>query len=71
MGSRLSIDKIILVIPDIHEKHDVAEAIIKKTKPDTTILLGDYFDDFDNDAQKIKDTARWLNKSLKKSPECI
>lgn len=66
MEVNINNDEILLIIPDIHEKYDIAESIIKKVKPDKTIFLGDYFDDFDNNDQKIKDTARWLSRSLKK-----
>ena len=59
-------DETLLIIPDIHEKYNIAESIIKHVKPDKTIFLGDYFDDFDNNVDKVKNTARWLGKSIKK-----
>ena len=54
-----------LIIPDIHNKTARAEAIIAQY-PDAEeiILLGDYFDSFDDTPADAARTARWLKKSL-------
>lgn len=59
----------ILVVPDIHIKHTVAEAIISYVKPDKTIFTGDYFDSHE-EKDSIRDneeTAIWLKESLKRN----
>ena len=53
-----------LVIPDIHHKYHIAEQIISKERPDLTIFLGDYFDDFYDTADDVANTAKWLKGSL-------
>ena len=55
-----------VVIPDIHNKYTVAEMIIDREKPDRTIFLGDYFDDFDDTLEITHNTATWLKNSMKK-----
>lgn len=53
-----------LIIPDIHNNHTVAEGLITKIKPEHTIFLGDYFDDFNDTSEEIADTADWLSWSV-------
>jgi len=53
-----------LILPDVHNRFEVAEKIIKSVKPDKTIFLGDYFDDFGDDPQIIADVADWFHHSV-------
>ncbi len=56
--------EITLILPDIHNKVDRADFIIRSVGADKIICLGDVFDDFNdtvNDAQK---SAYWLKKRL-------
>lgn len=54
-----------LIIPDIHLNVDWAEDVINHEKPDLTIFLGDYFDNFnETQEQNTLRTANWLKKSL-------
>lgn len=56
-----------LIIPDIHLKHQWAEGLIGKEKPDKTIFLGDYFDNFNESFQyNTESTAVWLKSSIYK-----
>lgn len=60
----------LLVIPDIHNRWQIAEDAItrvKNSKPVTKIIfLGDYFDSYEDivDKEKVTGTARWLKQSL-------
>lgn len=54
-----------LIISDIHHRWQKAEKLILKEKPDKTIFLGDYFDNFDDSAFEARETAQWLKGSLK------
>ncbi len=56
----------ILIIPDIHNKYDIAESIIHKENPDNVVFLGDYFDSFDDTLEITEQTALWLKDSLQK-----
>lgn len=53
-----------LIIPDIHLRHEQAEKIIAAVKADKVIFLGDYFDDFGDDAEMVQETCSWLNASV-------
>lgn len=54
----------LLVIPDIHTYHEPVEAIIARARPDVTVFLGDYFDQFHDSPQENRVTAQWLKQSL-------
>ena len=56
-----------LIIPDIHNKFELAESIIEIESPDNVVFLGDYFDSFDDCMEVARQTATWLKESLKKS----
>ncbi len=49
-----------LIIPDVHNKHRVAQRIIDSEKHDRVVLLGDYFDDFGDNPTHVQHTAEWL-----------
>ncbi len=53
-----------LIIPDVHNRCELVEKIIKFVKPDLTIFLGDYFDDFFDDPNIIIDVAHWFKWSV-------
>jgi hypothetical protein len=53
-----------LIISDIHNRHHVAEHIIKNEKPDLTIFLGDYFDSYEDTADDVRSTAQWFHYSV-------
>ena len=53
-----------LILPDIHNRWEIAEKIIKSVKPDKTIFLGDYFDDFGDNPHIIADVADWFHHSV-------
>lgn len=58
----------IAIIADIHHKINKAQNIISILEKDqniqNVILLGDYFDDFNDTPEKAKETATWLKESL-------
>lgn len=54
----------ILILPDVHNRWELAEKIIAHVKPDQTIFLGDYFDDFGDDPHSIAETADWFHHSV-------
>jgi hypothetical protein len=60
----MSSDSKILVIPDLHTFHGQVEAIIARQKPNVTIFLGDYFDQFGDTPDENVQTAQWLKESL-------
>ena len=59
--------KITLIIPDIHLKWEQAEEIIAKVKHDEVIFLGDHFDDFNDTLEMTRKTAEWLVRSISQS----
>jgi hypothetical protein len=58
-----------LIVPDIHNATERAEAIISAhgTGCDRIILLGDYFDDFGDSAADAERVAKWLLQSVQDS----
>ncbi len=54
----------LLVIPDIHNKWEIAEKIIAKEQIEDIVFLGDYFDSYDDDPVIARKTALWLKASL-------
>ena len=59
-------NKISLIIPDLHHRWHQAEKIISSVGADEVIFLGDYFDDFDDTAEMVSDTCEWLKDSVNK-----
>ena len=53
-----------LVIPDIHNDIDRADAIIAQETFDRVVFLGDYFDDFGDTPMDSEDVAAWLKHQL-------
>lgn len=54
----------ILIIPDVHNRWEKVEKIIKLVSADQVIFLGDYFDDFGDDPHIISKTANWFKHSV-------
>jgi hypothetical protein len=57
---------ITLIIPDLHHNWRQAEKIISSVDADRVIFLGDFFDDFDDTPEMVKDTCNWLAASVEK-----
>lgn len=53
-----------IVIPDIHTKFERAEAMLATELWDHAVLLGDYFDDWNDSVEANKRTANWLGECL-------
>lgn len=53
-----------LILPDVHNRWEKAEKIIKSVNPDKVIFLGDYFDDFNDDPNIIAHVAEWFHYSV-------
>jgi len=58
--------KISLIIPDLHHRWGQAEKIISNVGADEVIFLGDYFDDFNDTPEMVRETCEWLEASVKK-----
>lgn len=55
----------LIIIPDIHTHYEKAERIMQKYKnTHKFVLIGDYFDDFNDDVVINELTAQWLKTSL-------
>ena len=56
-----------LILPDIHDKIRRSNNIIEREPHDQPLLMGDFFDDFQNEVTDAADTAKqvkhWLNAS--------
>lgn len=59
-------NKITLIIPDLHHKWERAEKIISAVGADEVLFLGDYFDDFGDNPSMVKATCEWLEGSVAK-----
>jgi hypothetical protein len=59
--------KKIIVIPDLHQAPNLnqVEQAIARERPDLTVFLGDYFDQFDDTPRDAGRTAEWLWHSLR------
>jgi len=55
-----------LIIPDVHNRFELVEKIINRVKPDLTIFLGDFFDDFHDNPLIIEEVACWFKESIHK-----
>lgn len=54
----------VLIIGDLHTRHEWIEELISKVKPKTTVFLGDYFDQFGDSPEQNRVTAEWLRYSI-------
>lgn len=59
-----------LVISDIHLKVERAQKIIDNVPHDQLVLLGDYFDDWDDTPEQNHTAALWLKQKLME-PNCV
>ncbi len=57
-----------LIISDIHHRHARAQSIIDKVPHDELVLLGDYFDNYNDTVQEAVDTAIWLTEKILGKP---
>lgn len=53
-----------LVIPDIHNKIDIAQQYINHYPADEVVFLGDYFDDFNDTPDIIRNVAYWVKENI-------
>lgn len=53
-----------LIIPDLHNKIEKADAIIANESHDSIVFLGDNFDEFEDTPEDVRRTAIWLKESL-------
>lgn len=54
----------ILILPDVHNKWKLAEKIIFEIPHHKVLFLGDYFDDFGDSEDTVRQVAKWLLKSV-------
>ncbi|MGB9030556.1 MAG: metallophosphoesterase, partial [Acidobacteriaceae bacterium] len=52
-----------LIIPDIHNKIEIADWIVGAEPADVVVYLGDYFDDFGDGPEDARRVAEWLNRT--------
>ena len=60
-----------LILSDIHHRHDRAQSIIDKVSHDELVLLGDYFDNYNDTVQEAVDTAVWLTEKILSKPNTV
>lgn len=53
-----------LVIPDVHQKAQIANDLRSKHPGMPAIFLGDYFDDFHDSVYDMEKTCRWLKQAF-------
>jgi Calcineurin-like phosphoesterase len=58
-----------LIIPDIHHKVHLVQAIRKAHPKTPAIFLGDYFDDFYDNADAMRATCKWLKDALENADD--
>lgn len=58
-------NKVTLIIPDIHLKWEMVDKIIAAVKHDEIIFLGDFFDDFNDTPGMVASMCDWLEASVK------
>jgi hypothetical protein len=59
-------NKVTLIVPDIHHNWRDAEKIIAAVPHDEVLFLGDYFDDFNDTPEMVRETCDWLQSSVEK-----
>jgi hypothetical protein len=60
-----------LLLSDIHHRHARAQSIIDKVPHDELVLLGDYFDNYNDTVQEAVDTAVWLTEKILGKPNTV
>lgn len=55
-----------LVIPDVHLRWRLVDALLKEVEHDDVVYLGDFFDQFRDSAKQNRQQAIWLKAELKK-----
>ena len=54
----------ILVISDIHNRHAKVQKLLETVEYDRCIMLGDFFDDFNDFPEDVRQTALWLRDTV-------
>lgn len=57
-----------LILSDIHHRHARAQSIIDKVPHSELVLLGDFFDNYNDTVQEAVDTAIWLTENILGKP---
>lgn len=57
----------VLIVPDLHTRHEWIEELVSKVGARLTVFLGDYFDQFGDSPEQNRCTAQWLRYSLHQS----
>jgi len=57
-----------LILSDIHHRHARAQSIIDKVPHSELVLLGDFFDNYNDTVQEAVDTAIWLTEKILGKP---
>ena len=52
-----------LILPDIHDRIQIANRIIEREPHDHLLLMGDFFDNFQTGVTDAADTARQVKQS--------
>jgi 3',5'-cyclic AMP phosphodiesterase CpdA len=60
-----------LIIPDLHHHTENAEYWLKTQSYDRVIFLGDFFDDFGDNANDARQTAFWLRNRMDSSDDIM
>lgn len=63
-----AVSAIELILPDVHQQHDVAQRIVNAVPHTHLTLLGDYFDDYGDSPAQAAATAQWLAALLDSHP---
>lgn len=60
-----------VIIPDVHHRVAAVDTILSFEKPDRTIFLGDWFDDFNDHCGHSAATANWLVRRMESNSRDI
>ena len=61
----------IIVISDIHQRHQKVQKLLDSMEFDRCILLGDHFDDFGDSPEDARQTAIWLKEKIFTDPRFV
>lgn len=60
-----------LILSDIHQRIHRAQAIIESVPHDKVVLLGDYFDNYQERVEQTEATAVWLKEYILPNPKIV